>query len=384
MSTESSNFIDANSGLYHRVVVKAGTAVLTSGNSSLDISMMARLVGQIAQLRRMGMEVLLVTSGAIAAGRDALGQPRERPDVPFRQVMAAVGQGRLMHTYQELFSTHDITVAQALLTRADIDDRQGYLNVRDSLLGLLEAGVVPIINENDVVAVEEIGAEVFGDNDTLSALVSNLVDADLLVILTDTPGLYTADPSLHPEARLIRRVEKVDKAITDLAKEEARHSWSRGGMATKLEAARLATSWGVAVVIAGGGEKDILSDVVAGEERGTFFTPGASKMESRRRWLLSGLSTRGEIMVDDGASSALLAHNRSLLPAGVKEVRGDFNRHDAILIIDPQGQKIACGVTNYSSAEVATIKGLHSDHIQDALGHRYGDEVVHRNNLALL
>jgi len=384
MSTESSKSTAAASGLYHRVVVKAGTAVLTSGNSSLDASMMARLVDQLAQLRRMGMEVLLVTSGAIAAGRDALGQPRERRDVPFRQVMAAVGQGRLMHTYQELFSTHDITVAQALLTRADIDDRQGYLNVRDSLLGLLEAGVVPIINENDVVAVEEIGAEVFGDNDTLSALVSNLVDADLLVILTDTPGLYTADPLLHPEARLIPRVEKVDQAITDLAKEEERHPWSRGGMATKLEAARLATSWGVAVVIAGGDEKDILSDIVTGKEHGTFFTPGASKMESRRRWLLSGLSTRGEIIVDDGASSALLAHNRSLLPAGVKEIRGDFNRHDAILIIDAQGEKIACGVTNYSSVEVTAIKGLHSDRIQDVLGHRYGDEIVHRNNLALL
>ena len=384
MSTESSKTTNADFGPYHRVVVKAGTAVLTSGNSSLDVSMMARLVDQIAQLRRMGVEVLLVTSGAIAAGRDALGQPRERRDVPFRQVMAAVGQGRLLHTYQELFSTHDIIVAQALLTRADIDDRQGYLNVRDSLLGLLEAGVVPIINENDVVAVEEIGAEVFGDNDTLSALVSNLVDADLLVILTDTPGLYTADPSLHPEARLIPRVEKVDQAITDLAKEEERHPWSRGGMATKLEAARLATSWGVAVVIAGGAEKDILSDIVLGKESGTFFTPGASKMESRRRWLLSGLSTRGEIIVDDGASSALLVHNRSLLPAGVKEVRGDFNRHDAILIIDTQGKKIACGVTNYSSVEVTTIKGLHSDRIQEALGHRYGDEIVHRNNLALL
>ena len=383
MSTESSKAPDPDSRLYHRVVVKAGTAVLTGGNSSLDISVMARLADQIAQLRRMGMEVLLVTSGAIAAGRDALGQPRERRDVPFRQVMAAVGQGRLMHTYQELFSTHDIIVAQALLTRADIDDRQGYLNVRDSLLGLLEAGVVPIINENDVVAVEEIGADVFGDNDTLSALVSNLVDADLLVILTDTPGLYTADPSLHPEARLIPRVDRVDQAIKDLANEE-RHPWSRGGMATKLEAARLATSWGVAVVIAGGDEKDILPDIVAGKERGTFFTPGASKMESRRRWLLSGLSTRGEIIVDDGASSALRSNNRSLLPAGVKEVRGEFSRHDAILIVDAQGVKIACGVTNYSSAEVTAIKGLRSDRIQDTLGHRYGDEIVHRNNLALL
>ena len=369
---------------YKRIVVKAGTNLLTGGTDQLDPAAMGALVDQVAELRRSGHEVFLVTSGAIAAGRHALGQPEERRAVPFRQVLAAVGQSRLMHTYQELFARHDLVIAQALLTRSDIAGRQGYLHVRDSLLTLLDMGVVPVINENDVVAVDEIGDEVFGDNDTLSALVSNLVDADLLLMLTDTDGLYTADPAVDPQAQLIPRVEQIDDGILNLAAAEKLHPLSRGGMTTKLEAARLATSWGVTVVIARGTTPDILRDVASGKKRGTLFVPRGSKMESRRRWLLSGLSTRGEIRVDQGAVSALLSHHRSLLPAGVQEVRGDFHRHDVVLIVDSQGQRVACGVANYSSEEVATIKGMHSDRIQEALGHQYGDEVVHRNNLAVL
>lgn len=384
MPADNSKSSSKSQPAYHRIVVKAGTSVLAGGTGGLDVAVMTALVDQMARLRQEGREVLLVTSGAVAAGRQALGQIKGRPDVPFRQMLAAVGQSRLMHIYEELFGRHRVLVAQALLTRADISDRQGYLNVRDSLLGLLELGVIPIINENDVVTSEEIGDEVFGDNDTLSALVANLVDADLLVMLGDTAGLYTADPALHPEAQLIARVEKIDQAIRDLAKEEERHSWSRGGIAAKLEAARLATSWGVAVVIAGGREQDVLLDLASGKERGTFFPPGGSKMESRRRWLLSGLSAKGEIMVDDGAALALRSQHRSLLPAGVVEARGDFERQDVVLIVDRQGQKIACGVVNYSARDVAAIKGLHSDRIQEALGHQYGDEVVHRNNLAVL
>ena len=393
---------------FKRIVVKAGTSLLTDGGDHLDFAVMAALVDQVAHLRQAGHELLLVTSGAIAAGRHSLQQlraigpgsssptkpnkrdtatlrlPQERRGVPFRQVLAAVGQSHLMHTYQELFARHGLVVAQALLTRHDIAERQGYLHVRDSLLTLLNLAVVPIINENDVVAVEEIGDEVFGDNDTLSALVSNLVDADLLVMLTDTEGLYTADPAIDPQAQLISRVEQVDEAIMDLVAAEKLHPMSRGGMATKLEAARLATSWGVTVVIARGTMPDVLQDVVSGQPRGTIFLPRVSRMESRRRWLLSGLSTRGEILVDKGAASALRSDHRSLLPAGVQEVRGDFDRHDVVLIIDGEGQRVACGVANYSSTEAAAIKGLHSDRIQEALGHHYGDEVVHRNNLAVL
>ncbi len=397
MTADNSKSSSKEQASYHRIVVKAGTNVLTGGASKevmdrmlgrgangLDLAVMGRLVEQMARLRLEGREVLLVTSGAVAAGREALGQPKGRRDVPFRQMLAAVGQSRLMHTYQELFARHGVTVAQALLTRADVSDRLGYLNVRDSLLGLMELGVVPIVNENDVVTSEEIGDEVFGDNDTLSALVSNLVDADLLVMLGDTDGLYTADPSLYPEATLIPRVERIDQAILDLAKEEERHSWSRGGLAAKLEAARLSTSWGADVVIASGREPDVLLALAAGESRGTIFPHSTSKVESRERWLLSGPSASGEICVDDGAAEALRSQHRSLLPAGILEARGDFERHDVVLIVDKRGRKVACGVANYSARDVAAIKGLRSDRIQEALGHQYGDEVVHRNNLAVL
>ena len=386
MAQQSSSDRRNSSTTYRRIVVKAGTHVVTGGGDGLDLTVMAALVDQMARLRSQGREVLLVSSGAVAAGRQALGYPKERRDVPFRQVLASVGQSRLMNSYQEMFAGHDLVAAQALLTRADIADVQGYLNIRDTLLALLDAGVVPVINENDVVNTEEIGEDVFGDNDMLSALVSNLVDADLLVILTDTDGLYTADPAVDPNAELIPRVDKnnVEQVVAKLTRDEIRHPWSRGGITTKIEAARLATSWGVEVVLARGANPQVLLDVAAGRGRRTVFVPTASKMESRKRWFLSGLSTRGEIRVDSGAASALRTRNSSLLPVGVREVGGNFNRRDVVMIVDDEGKKVACGVTNYSSEEVAAIKGLRSDKIEETLGHRYGEEVVHRNNLAVL
>lgn len=369
---------------YPRVVIKAGTRLLTGGKNCLDLEVMKALVDQVAWLHRKGHEVLLVTSGAIAAGRHALGPRKEKRGVNYRQVQAAVGQSLLMHTYQDLFSPHNMTVAQALLTRADIAGRQGYLHIRNSLLNLLDIGALPIINENDVVAVEEISEEAFGDNDTLSALVSNLVDADLLVMLTDTDGLYTADPNFDKNARLIKAVDQIDQSIMQLASSEKIDALSRGGMTSKLEAARLATSWGITVIIAKGTTPNVLLNVVSGHPQGTLFSPTTSKMESRRRWLLSGLSNKGELLVDQGAASALLSRHKSLLPAGVREIRGEFARHDVVLVLDSAGQRIACGITNYSSKEVAAIKGLRSNLIQKALGYECGDEVVHRNNLAVL
>jgi glutamate 5-kinase len=371
---------------YRRIVVKAGTSVLTAAPAHRGLSQdaMADLVRQICQLRLLSAEVLLVTSGAIAAGEEVLGPGREEldRDIPSRQVLAAVGQSRLMHTYQELFSSHGYQVAQTLLTINDIADRQSYLNVRTTLLALLELGVVPILNENDVVAVDEIG-EVFGDNDRLSALVANLIDADLLVILTDTEGLYTADPNVDSSARLISQVDQVDDAVEAMAGKDL-NPWARGGMATKIEAARLVTTAGVTMVMCHGLSKDAVVRAARGEPIGTLFLPAGEKLEARKRWMLGSVSQRAGILVDPGAASALRENNRSLLPAGVSGVEGEFLRGDIIYILDSEGRRIACGITNYRSQDIGLIRGLRSDRIQGALGYHYGEEVVHRDNLLLL
>ena len=367
---------------YKRIVVKAGTNVLTGGGNSLDHEVIASLVEQIAEVHGSGVEVALVTSGAVAAGGHALSVNRERDDIPFRQALAAVGQGRLMQIYEHLFESHGVIVAQALLSRRDILDREGYLNVRNTLLALLEWKVVPIVNENDVVAVDELGDMGFGDNDTLSAMVANLIDADLLIVLSDIGGLYTADPHEDPQAQLIPRVEVIDDATTALAGH--RHSArSRGGMRAKLEAIKLAAASGVAASLAGGRTCRVVPRLASGEAVGTYFAPTASKMESRKRWLLSRLSTHGRVVVDAGAAEALRTHHRSLLPAGVKEVEGDFLRGDIVLVVDPHGERIACGVAGYSAADLAVIRGLRSNRIEEALGYRYSEEALHRNNMVL-
>ena len=368
---------------YRRIVVKAGTGALT-GPAGLDSEVMADLVRQICQVRDASGEVLLVTSGAIAAGRSALGQTLESlgHDISSRQVFAAVGQSRLMHTYQEMFAAHDAQIAQTLLTIADLSDRQSYLNVGNTLQRLLELGVVPVVNENDVVAVDEIG-EVFGDNDRLSALVANLVDADLLIVLTDTEGLYSADPRTDPNATLITEVDRVDARIEALAGEEL-HPWARGGMATKLEAAKLVTTSGMPMVMCHSGAKDAVLRAARGEPVGTFFKPADGKMEARKRWMLSGISQRGLIIVDSGAAGALMDDHRSLLPAGIQSVEGEFSRGESIYVVDSKGVKIACGIANYAARDIGKIQGLRSDRIEETLGYHYGQEVVHRNNLVLL
>jgi len=367
---------------YRRIVVKVGTNVLTAGTDRLDLEVMTALVGQVARLHKAGAAVLVVTSGAIAAGRHRLGVSRDRRGMPFRQMLAAVGQSDLMQAYQELFASHEITVAQTLLTRRDLADRQGYLNARNTLLGLLELGVAPIINENDVVAVDEIEGASIGDNDNLSALVANLVDADLLVLLTDQAGLYTADPRRDANAHLIPRVERIDAEIERLA--GGTRGRGVGGMATKLQAARLALAGGTDVVIADGREREVLIRLAWGEEIGTFFLSSVDRMESRKRWMVAGLSLKGSIAVDAGASRALREQGRSLLPAGVSDVEGDFERGDAVAITDGDGQRIACGIANYSAQEILRIRGVRSDRIEGVLGHHYGGEVVHRDNLVLL
>jgi glutamate 5-kinase len=364
-------------------VAKFGTGLLTAGTDRLNLDVMSALVGQVARLRRQGLEVVVVTSGAIAAGRHRLGLSEDRKDIPFRQVLAAVGQSHLMQCYDQLFARHDLVIAQTLLTRRDLADRVGYLNARNTLLALLELGVVPIVNENDAVAVDEIEDAVIGDNDNLSAFVANLLDADLLVILTDTGGLHTADPHRDPKAQLIPRVERITPEIERLA-QDTEAPQGVGGMITKLQAAKLATAGGTDVVIASGHELNALERLVEGEALGTLFPATTDRMESRKRWMLAGLAARGKIVVDAGAAKALVSQGKSLLPAGVREVAGPFERGDTVSIYSEDGHRIAIGVTNYRHEDVAAIRGRRSDRIAEVLGHEYGAEVVHRNNLVVL
>lgn len=380
----------ANSLRYRRIVVKVGTSVLTDtrNNGGLNLQAMEDLAGQIGRVRsEYGAEVILVTSGAIAAGREELRQAdlqlAER-DIPSRQALAAIGQGRLVHAYQQLFAAHGVRVAQALLTINDLAQRQPYLNVRNTLTALLDIGVLPILNENDVVAVDEIGA-VFGDNDRLSALVANLVDADLLVILTDTDGLYTSDPFRNPDAVLIPVVNQVDNQVQAVVGEH-RNPWARGGMPTKIDAAKLVTSAGISMIMCHGRAEDAVLRAARGESIGTLFQPVGGKLEARKRWMLSrvGDSQWGEIEVDGGAADALLNRHVSLLPAGVRGVRGEFHRGDIVYIVDEPGRQIACGIANYAASDIARIRGFRSDGIAAILGYHYGQEVVHRNNLVLI
>ena len=368
---------------YHRIVAKFGTSLLTGGSERLDRDVMSSLVAQVARLHKRGREVVVVSSGAIASGRHRLGLARKLKGIPFKQVLASVGQYYLMQAYERLFQQHDITVAQALLAKADLVDRAGYLNARNTLLALLELKVLCVVNENDVVAVDELEETRFGDNDNLSAMVANLIDADLLLLLTDAAGLYTADPHRDTNARLISEVKQIDSEIERLAA-DTYGDLGTGGMITKLEAARLATASGVTVVIADGREPDVILRVAGGEAVGTRFLPVASKLESRKRWMLSGLSTKGRLVVDSGAAVALRKQKRSLLAAGIREVEGTFQRGDIVNIYDPGGVQLGCGITNYGSADINAIKGAHSRKIVTLLGYDYGSEVVHRNNLVVL
>ena len=388
-----------------RLVVKVGTNTLTGGEDRLARPAMLGVVRQIARLVHDGHQVALVSSGAIVAGRQALAASRNgraasvrseqdaRPseprrggtagargrDIPFKQVLAAVGQAKLMQMWDELFTREDLIVAQTLLTRGDLADRQGYLNSRNTLLALLERQVVPIINENDVVATEEIK---IGDNDNLSALVANLIDADLLILLTDQDGLYTADPRSHATATLIREVPVISDDIIARAA-GAGTSRGTGGMMTKLQAARLATESGVTVLVAGGTADNVLVRSVKGEPVGTRFPSNRTRMESRKRWILSGLAGKAAAHIDAGAVTAL-GRGRSLLPAGVVNVKGPFDRGDSVNIVGPEGKAIGCGVANYSAADLDRIKGCRSAEITAILGYNFGDEVIHRNNVVML
>ncbi|HEU5089491.1 MAG TPA: glutamate 5-kinase [Roseiflexaceae bacterium] len=362
-----------------RLVIKIGTNVLTAGTDRLNRPRIVELVRQIAAARADGVEVVLVSSGAVAAGRERLQFPPRRRDMPLKQLMAAVGQGRLMHLYEQIFDLYDIVVAQTLLTRDDLRDRHRYLNARNTLQACLAHGVLPIINENDVVAVDEIRV---GDNDNLSALVAGLLDADLLLILSDIDALYTADPRRDPAAERIFEVRQIDDAIYALA--GGSNARGTGGMLTKIQAADLATRSGASVVITSGALPQVIERVLAGEALGTRFPAVASRMESRKRWLLAETVRHSQIVADGGAARALVEGGKSLLPAGVVSVAGEFERGQTVRIFSSDGPEIARGLAQYSAGDLERIKGLRSSQIAERLGYDYGPEVVHRDDMVLL
>jgi glutamate 5-kinase len=372
----------------NRLVVKLGTNLLTGGRETLDIEIMTDLVAQMAALVEAGHDVLLVTSGAVAGGRRVVarrpgtGQPGSG-DVPGRQVLAALGMPELMRTYDELFARHGIAVAQALISRPDIANRQRYLNVRNTLESVLNIGAVPIINENDVVTVEELEGDVFGDNDRLSASIANAVNADGLLLLGHEEGLFTADPNIDASATRIESVTSIDRTIEAMAG-DSRDGRGQGGMRSKVEAARMATRFGAYTVIAAGRTPDVIPRIADGERIGTRFEPTTDRVEGWKRFLLTGTaSSRGGVAIDAGATKAVRYGGNSLLPAGIVRVDGSFERGDNISILDPANDVVAWGISNYRSVEIERIMGVRSDRIETILGLDYGPDVVHRNNMAL-
>lgn len=363
-----------------RLVLKLGTSVLTAGSPQLNRPRMLDIVRQCARLHVAGVEVVVVSSAAITAGRERLGGRPLPQAMPAKQMLAAVGQSRLMAHYEQFFDIYGIVVGQVLLTRSDLDHRSRYLNARDTLQALLAARIVPIINENDAVSTDEIK---LGDNDNLSALVANLVEADLLLLLTDQPGLFTADPRSDPTAQLIPEVERIDDTLRALAG-GSRSGLGTGGMSTKLAAADLARRGGAEVVIAAGSVENVVLKVAQGERVGTRFRPLANRLESRKRWLLGGPAPAGRILVDDGAAAALANQGRSLLPVGVVGVEGQFQRGDTVRICNGAGREIARGLTRYGAASLDKIKGRRSEEIAAILGYENSPEVVHRDDLVVL
>ena len=363
-----------------RLVLKVGSAVLTDDEGNLDIRLMRGLSRQIAAARQAGIEVAVVSSGAIAAGRSRLGVRKGARSIPEMQATAAIGQSILIGLYERCFAKHGLTVAQLLLTHDDFSNRQRYLNASNTLLTLLRYGVVPIINENDTVSVEEIK---FGDNDTLSALVASMLDADLLLMLSDVDGLYTADPRKRADARLIPTVKKITRKMLESASIRT-NEVGRGGMRAKLEAAKRATAAGIRCMVMNGRPPANIRRALEGRQLGTSFEPQARVFKGRKWWILHTLKPQGSIVVDDGAKKALMTQGRSLLPSGVLEVTGNFHFADAILCCDSNHIEFARGLVNYDAQSLRRIRGQHTSKIAAILGYKDYDEVIHRDDLVLL
>ena len=362
-----------------RVVVKIGSKLIAPRGKGLQTAWMEQLAKDIAHWRAKRYEFILVSSGAVAAGLDRLGIHERPSSIALKQAAAAVGQGRLMAAYDVAFSTVKLPVAQVLLTHGDLSDRKRFLNARNTLTTLLEAGVVPIINENDTVAVEELK---FGENDHLAALVTNLIGAQLLIILSTVDGFYTGDPSTDPAAALVPVVTEMTSRIEAHAKATS-SAEGTGGMVPKLAAAKQAGDQGAVTIIAGGQRPNILSSVLKGDEVGTLILPSGRRLKSKKHWIAYTLHPKGRLHLDEGATRAVAQHGRSLLPAGVREVKGQFRAGESVSCVGPDGVEVARGLSNYSSQEVTAICGAKSREIVKRLGYKLYDEVIHRDNLVV-
>lgn len=360
-------------------VIKIGSALLTADGSGLDKNAIADWVRQMAALRAEGLDIVLVSSGAIAEGMKRLGWAKRPHTLYEQQAAAAVGQMGLVQAYESCFQLHGIHTAQVLLTHEDLSDRQRYLNARSTLRSLLDLGVVPVVNENDTVVTDEIR---FGDNDTLAALVANLIEADALIILTDQEGLFDQDPRTSENAQLVHEADADDEALEQMVGSTG--ELGRGGMLTKLSAARLASRSGTATVITHGRTPEVLTQVRAGDEVGTYLQPGQVPLVARKQWLAGHLQLQGTLTLDDGAVKVIKDNGRSLLSVGVVAVEGNFKRGEAVACVNSQGQEIARGLVNYSSEETHKIMGQASSELESILGYVDEPELIHRDNLVLV
>ena len=364
-----------------RIVIKVGTSTITYANGKRNFSQIDRLAREISDLQNQGKEMILVTSGAVAVGVDRMGLPGKPKTIPGKQAAAAVGQGVLMHTYEKFFADYGQIVAQVLITKTEAIDRHRYTNTRNTFMELMRQRVIPIVNENDVVALDELK---IGDNDNMSALVAGIVDADLVIILSDVDGLYTANPQTHPDAVIVPEVAEITPEI-EASAGGVGSARGTGGMATKIQAAKAATSSGIHLVIASGTEKNAITRVLQGEELGTLFVSRENRLQFRKRWLAFGAKIAGSIVVDDGCAKAIRkAGGCSILPAGVFAVQGEFLPGSTVSVIDKDAHELARGLVYYSSAELEQIKGCNSGEIANILGHKNFDEVIHRDDLVIL
>jgi len=362
-----------------RIVVKVGSSTLTCSTGKMDLNLINKLTCKLTNAENHGKEIILVTSGAVGVGMDKLGMRKKPKSIPEKQAAAAVGQGILLHMYEKMFGEYGQAVAQILLTRGDISDRKRYLNARNTLNTLLDFGIIPIINENDTVAWEEIR---FGDNDSLAALVAGLVDADLFVILSDIDGLYTGNPKENPDAKLIPLIENITPEIEALAGGAGTHLGT-GGMQTKIQAAKISVNSGIPMVIAQGKDPAVLDDILEGREVGTLFLPKEYKLHHRKRWIAFGAELSGALYVDKGAEEAILCSGKSLLPIGVIGLDGNFEPGDTVSIQTAEHKEFARGIVDYDRRNVELIMGHKSQEIEGIIGPKDYDYIVHRNNMVL-